>query len=239
MDHGWSMQQRTQLPQSSLPADIPLDQRVAAVRRRIHDAAARAKRDPQSITLLAVSKTVSIARIREAAACGIHHAGENRLQDAIIKMDALRDLDLTWHFIGRIQTNKAKKIAEAFHSIHSVDRLEVVEKLGRAAMRPIAAFIEVKLHHEPEKSGALPAELPELIAAIREQRQLNLRGLMAVPPFLNNLEDVRPYFRQLRELSEKYGLPELSMGMTHDFEVAIEEGATIVRVGTGLFGPRQ
>ena len=206
--------------------------------QRIHDAAIRSNRDPQSIKMIAVSKTVPADRVREAIACGARDLGESRMQDAQSKLDSLSGLGLTWHFIGHIQTNKAKKIAENFDWIHSVDRIELAEKLGRTATKPISILIEMKLHDEPSKSGASISELPSLVAAIRGHTQLNLRGLMAVPPFLDNPEDVRPYFKQLRALAVQYELPELSMGMTHDFEVAIEEGATMVRIGTALFGTR-
>jgi uncharacterized pyridoxal phosphate-containing UPF0001 family protein len=192
------------------------------IQQQIQAAALRADRDPQSVTLIAVTKTVPSDRIREAAACGVRHAGENRLQDALSKIDDLKDLQLHWHFIGHIQTNKAKKVAELFDCIQSVDRVDVAEKLGMSAMKPIPVLIEVKLRD-----------------AIRAHAKLDLRGLMAVPPFCDNPEDVRPYFRRLRELAHQYQLKELSMGMTHDFEVAIEEGATMVRIGRGLFGERQ
>jgi pyridoxal phosphate enzyme (YggS family) len=211
---------------------------LRSIQQRIHDAAVRAKRDPQSITLVAVTKTVPVDRIREAADSGVKNIGENRLQDAISKMDKLKDFRLTWHFIGHIQTNKAKKVAEKFDWIHSVGRTDVADKLGLAAPKPLSILIEVKLHEEPNKSGAAIADIPAVIDAIRRHDKLKLKGLMAVPPFLENPEDVRPYFRKLRELAAQYELAELSMGMTHDFEVAIEEGATMVRIGTGLFGKR-
>ncbi|HET9129832.1 MAG TPA: YggS family pyridoxal phosphate-dependent enzyme, partial [Terriglobia bacterium] len=190
-------------------------------------------------TLIAVTKTVPVDRIRIAAESGIRHTGENRLQEALPKIEDLRDLGLIWHFIGRIQTNKAKKIAENFAWIHSIDRTDVADKLGTSASKPISVLVEVKLHEEPNKSGAAVADIPAVINAIRRHDNLKLKGLMAVPPFLDNPEEVRPYFRKLRELGEQYQLPELSMGMTNDFEVAIEEGATMVRIGTGLFGKRQ
>jgi hypothetical protein len=209
------------------------------IQQQIHNAALRANRDPQSVKLIAVTKTVSADRVRQAAACGIRHVGENRLQDALSKMDSLVELNLDWHFIGHIQTNKAKKVAELFDCVQSVDRIDVAEKLGLSAQKPLPVLIEVKLHDEPRKSGASVSELPQLIEAIRVHARLDLRGLMAVPPFYENAEDVRPYFRQLCRLAQQYELKELSMGMTHDFEVAIEEGATMVRIGRGLFGERQ
>jgi len=212
---------------------------LQSIQQRIHDAAIRSNRNPQSITLIAVTKTVPVDRIREAAAAGVRHVGESRLQDGIPKVEELKTLGLTWHFIGHIQTNKAKKVADAFDWIHSVDRMELVDKLGRSATKPLSILIEVKLHDEPGKSGADASQLRTLIDAIRSYDNLQLQGLMAVPPFLENPEEVRPYFRTLRELAAQFELPHLSMGMTHDFEVAVEEGATMVRIGTGLFGKRQ
>jgi len=211
---------------------------IKDIQHRIHEAAVRTKRDPQSITLIAVTKTVSVDRIREAVQCGVKDIAENKLQEAITKMDSLKAPGLVWHFIGHIQTNKAKKVAECFDWIHSVDRMDVADKLGRSATKPLSILIEVKLHEEPNKSGAAVSDLPGVIEAIRHYDKLKLKGLMAVPPFLDNPEEVRPYFRKLRELAAQYELPDLSMGMTHDFEVAIEEGATMVRIGTGLFGKR-
>ena len=212
---------------------------MQSIQQRIHNAALRSGRDPQSITLVAVTKTVPVERIRPAVESGIQNLGESRLQDALPKIDELKGLGLTWHFIGHIQANKAKKIAENFDWIHSVDRTDIAEKLSRSAVKPLSILIEVKLHEEPNKSGAAMDDLPGLVASIRSYENLNLRGLMAVPPFLENAEDVRPYFKQLREAALRYGLSELSMGMSHDFEVAIEEGATMVRIGTALFGKRQ
>jgi pyridoxal phosphate enzyme (YggS family) len=208
---------------------------------RIHNTAARVGRDPASIRLVAVTKTVPPENIREAAECGIREAGENRLQEALPKIQTLSDLDLTWHFIGHLQTNKAKKVVEFFQWVQCVDRNELANKLNDAVTGPLPVLpilIEVKLHDEPSKSGADEASLPALIEQCSQYRGLQLRGLMAIPPFFEKAEQVRPYFRKLRELAEKFALPELSMGMSHDFEVAIEEGATMVRVGTSLFGER-
>ena len=206
---------------------------------RIHQAAARSGREASGIKLIAVTKTVSPDHIREAAACGIRDVGENRLQEALPKREALRDLGLTWHFIGHLQTNKAKKVVENFDWVQCVDRIELAVKLNQsAAAARLPVMIELKLHDEPNKSGVEPADLQALIAQIRQCERLDLRGLMAIPPFFENPEDARPYFRRLRELAKQYQLPELSMGMSHDFELAIEEGATMVRIGTALFGER-
>jgi pyridoxal phosphate enzyme (YggS family) len=207
---------------------------------RIRSAAARAGRAADSVQLIAVTKTVPPDRIREAAACGVKHIGENRVQEALPKREELASLGLTWHFIGHIQTNKAKKIVENFDWVHSVDRLGAGEALARHVTNraPLPILIEVKLEDEPNKSGTPETDLPGLVTALRRLETLQLRGLMAIPPPVDNPEGARPYFRRLRKLAADFELPELSMGMTHDFEIAVEEGATMVRVGTGLFGAR-
>lgn len=204
----------------------------------IHSAALRSGRDPLAVRLIAVTKTVSPEHIREAAACGIREVGENRLQEALPKREALRDLALTWHFIGHLQTNKAKKVVENFDWVQCVDRVELAAKLNQTAPKPLPVLIEVKVHDEPNKSGVDPGSLPALIEQLTHYDHLQLRGLMAIPPFSENPEDARPYFRRLRVLAQQFRLPELSMGMSHDFEIAIEEGATMVRIGTALFGER-
>ena len=206
---------------------------------RIHSAAAKGGRDPSSVQLIAVTKKVSVDKIREAVAAGISHIGENRLQEALPKREALADLSLTWHFIGHLQTNKAKKAVEEFDWIQCVDRPELAEKLNLSATKALRVLIEVKLHDEPAKSGIAEPQLAGFIEQFSRWERLELRGLMAIPPLFENPQDVRPYFRRLRGLAEEHGLRELSMGMSNDFEVAIEEGATMVRVGTALFGERK
>jgi pyridoxal phosphate enzyme (YggS family) len=213
--------------------------RYQSVLQRIEQAARRGGRDPASIRLIAVTKTVPPDRIREAVDAGIRDLGENRLQEAQPKIEALADLHVTWHFIGRLQTNKAKKVAEVFDWVQSIDRLELVEKLDQQAPEKMPVLVEVKLHAEDTKSGAEESVLTELVSRLRRSARLDLRGLMAIPPFVEDVESVRPYFRKLRELAQRYQLTELSMGMSHDFDVAIEEGATMVRVGTALFGDRE
>jgi pyridoxal phosphate enzyme (YggS family) len=205
---------------------------------KIHNAAARSGRDPASIRLIAVTKTVPPERIREAVECGIRDIGENRLQEALLKIEALADLNVTWHFIGRLQTNKAKKVVEHFGWVQCVDRTDLAQKLNQTAAKPLPVLLEVKLHEEPNKSGVVEPELPALISSFKNYEKLQLRGLMAIPPYFDNPEDARPFFAKLRDLAGRFGLAELSMGMSHDFEVAIEEGATMVRVGTALFGER-
>jgi pyridoxal phosphate enzyme (YggS family) len=206
---------------------------------RIHEAERRSGRQAASVRLIAVTKTVSVDRIRQAIEAGIENIGENRLQEALPKREALHDSPLTWHFIGHLQTNKAKKVIEHFDWIQSVDRNELAQRLDQNAERGVPALIEVKLHEEPRKSGAAESALAELVEQCRDYERLQLRGFMAIPPFFENPEDARPYFRKLRQLAEQFGLAELSMGMSHDFEVAIEEGATMVRIGSALFGERQ
>jgi PLP dependent protein len=206
---------------------------------RIREAAARGGRDPSTIRLIAVTKTVSPELIRQAVECGIRDIGENRLQEALPKVEALGELGLTWHFIGHLQTNKAKRVVEHFAWVQCVDRQELAQKLNQAASKPIPVLIEVKLHEELNKSGVDESRLSALVEAFREYQRLQLRGLMTIPPFFENPEDVRPYFRRLHDLAERFALPELSMGMSHDFEVAVEEGATMVRIGSALFGERQ
>jgi pyridoxal phosphate enzyme (YggS family) len=206
---------------------------------RIQKAAAKSGRDPASIQLIAVTKAVPPENIRQAAECGVTHVGENRLQEALAKREALHDLSLTWHFIGHLQTNKAKKVVENFDWVQCVDRTELAAKLNQAAEKPLPVLIEVKLHEEPNKSGVDAAGLPDLVEQFGAYDRLQLRGLMAIPPLFEKSEDARPYFRRLCELGRRFRLPELSMGMSHDFEVAIEEGATMVRIGSALFGERQ
>jgi len=188
---------------------------------------------------MAVTKTVDPDRIREAVESGINDIGENRLQEALPKQDALKDLSLRWHFIGRLQTNKAKKVVETFHCIQSVDRLELALKLNQHATGRLPVFVEVELGNEETKSGVPQDKLPELMEQLKQCDHLEVRGLMAIPPFFDDPEKSRPFFARLRALGDQYALRELSMGMSHDFEVAIEEGATMVRVGTALFGARR
>lgn len=212
---------------------------VRRILERIQGAAKRAGRSPDSVRLLAVTKTVSPDHIREAIACGVTDIAENRLQEALPKRQALASEILSWHFIGRLQTNKAKKVVENFDCVHSVDRVELAEALARqVSQSPLPVLIEVKLWEEQNKSGLSEAALPALVSSVRALQNLQLRGLMAIPPPVDDPEQARPFFRRLRLLAEDLGLSELSMGMTHDFEVAIEEGATMVRIGTGLFGSR-
>ncbi len=262
------------------------------IRERIAAAAARAGRREEEITLVAVSKTFPASVIREAYAAGIRHFGENRVQEWEGKQPECADLtDATWHLVGHLQSNKARRAAALFHSIDSVDSLTLAEKISQILQEsaalpqrgsdeprrpasllrnlenttedlfagarvgvfarsvpedqpPLEVLIEVRLADEEAKSGVTESALPVLAEAIQSLPRIDFRGLMAIPPFTENPEDARPYFRRMRELRDSLEtrlgmrLPELSMGMSHDFEVAIEEGATQIRIGTALFGAR-
>jgi pyridoxal phosphate enzyme (YggS family) len=215
-----------------------LAQRLAGVRERIARAALGVRRDPSGILLLAVTKVFPAAIILDAYALGLRDFGENYVQEFEGKAPELGGLDgARFHLIGRLQSNKSKKASELFQVIQTVDSAKLARRLNEAGCK-LDVMLEVKLSEEQAKSGAAPAELPELIAGVRSCPNLQLLGLMTMPPWTEDAEASRPYFRRLRELAERHRLPELSMGMSHDFEVAIEEGATCVRVGTALFGKR-
>jgi pyridoxal phosphate enzyme (YggS family) len=223
--------------------------RLTGIRERIDAAARAAGRDPASVRLLAVSKTFPIQAVRDAFAAGQRDFGENRVQEALQKISVSADLNIRWHLIGHLQTNKARKAAPAFAMIQSVDRVELLQKLDQAATEAGCApelLIQVDLAREATKSGAVPAEVPRLFEAAAACRAARVVGLMTLPPIPAVPEDARPWFRQLRELRDEWrdsGVPasmlrELSMGMSGDFEVAVQEGATLVRVGTAIFGSR-
>ena len=214
-------------------------ERLPEVRDRIERAAVRAGRDPASITLIAVTKVFPQDVIREAYEAGLREFGENYVQEFESKWPGVSDLaGAHFHLIGHLQSNKAARAAELFHVIQTVDSAKLARRLNEAA-RPLDIMLEVKLSAEQAKSGADPAELPGLIDAVRSTKNLRLLGLMTMPPWSDDIEASRPYFRRLRELAAQLELPHLSMGMSHDFEVAIEEGATFIRVGTALFGKRK
>ncbi len=226
---------------------------IAAVQSRIAAAAKRVRRSPEQIALMAVTKTQPPERIREAYAAGQRLFGENRVQEFAAKTEALSDLhDAEWHLIGHLQTNKGAKAAELFGAIDSLDSLKLAEKLNTGAghaHHKLAVLIEINVGGEKAKSGVAPnsAELEQLLAAAPRLLNLGFRGLMTVPPFTQDPKDARPYFRKLCELRDTIAgrnlpavaMDQLSMGMSHDFEVAVEEGSTCVRVGTAIFGVRQ
>ena len=226
-----------------------ISDRLAAIRGRIDAAARSAGRDPSSVRLVAVSKTHPIDAIREAFQAGQREFGENRVQEALQKISASADLPIRWHLIGHLQTNKARKAGPAFAVIQSVDSVELLEKLDGAAAdagKSPELLIQVDLAGEATKFGAPPSEVPRLFEAAAACRAATVVGLMTLPPLATSPEDARPWFRRLRALRDEWqasGVPasmlrELSMGMSGDFEVAIQEGATIVRVGTAIFGSR-
>ncbi len=223
--------------------------RVRVVLDEIRRAAVRAGRVPDQVRLVAASKTVPVERLREAVDAGIRHLGENRLQEALPKIETLDREGVLWHFIGTLQRRKVKSVVGRFETIHSVDSLALAEEINRQAREAglrQRVLLEVNLGGESSKGGFAPTELAAALPALSELSGLDIRGLMAIPPPTPTAEDARPYFRQLRELAQaltaqgcrNINMQELSMGMSHDFPVAIEEGATYVRVGTAIFGAR-
>jgi len=226
-----------------------LQERLAAIRERIVAGAKRSGRTADEITLIAVSKTHSAAAIRAAFDLGVRHFGENRVQEWEGKRTVLADVPADWHLVGHLQSNKAAKAARFFHSVDSLDDFALAQRLDRARAeigesRKLRVLIEVRIAPEEAKSGVARDLLIPFAEQLPALSGLDLQGLMCIPPFLDEPERVRPYFSELRELKENLGrrlgkrLPVLSMGMSHDFEVAIEEGATEVRIGTALFGTR-
>jgi pyridoxal phosphate enzyme (YggS family) len=225
---------------------------IVRVREQIAAAARRAVRNPEEITLMGVSKTFPVERIREAYAAGLRVFGENRVQEFAAKADALQDLrDTEWHLIGHLQTNKAAKATELFDTVDSVDSVRMAEKLNACAEsvgKTLSVLIEINVGGEQAKSGVAQNsdELEKILRGAPRWGNLKIHGLMTVPPYTEDPEGSRPYFRQLRQIRDSIAarnLPQismaaLSMGMSHDFEVAIEEGATCVRVGTAIFGER-
>jgi PLP dependent protein len=223
--------------------------RLADVRARIGRAADRAGRDPASIQLIAVSKTFDADHVRIAAGAGQIDFGENKVQEALLKMDRTSDLPIRWHLIGHLQSNKAKKAGARFHAVHSVDDAGLLRKLDEAAAaagRTIDLLVQVDLAGEATKFGADEDGLMPIFDAARSARSSRIIGLMLLPPAVAEPDAARPYFRELKALRERLlargvddaMVHDLSMGMSHDFEAAVEEGATIVRVGTAIFGSR-
>jgi pyridoxal phosphate enzyme (YggS family) len=219
---------------------------------RIQDRIAKSLQNsarPTEVTLIAVSKTHSAESIREAYEAGLRHFGENRVQEWEGKRPQLEDLPATWHLVGHLQSNKSARAAKAFHSVDSVDDFALAKRLDQARTElnikeKLRILIEVRVENEATKTGAELQTVPQLLEKLTQLKNLEVAGLMCIPPFLDDPEKVRPYFQRLRkfrnDLSTSYGLPlpVLSMGMSHDFEVAIQEGATEVRIGTAIFGTR-
>jgi pyridoxal phosphate enzyme (YggS family) len=224
--------------------------RVAAVRERITRAAARGGRPSEDVTLVAVSKTFPATVVREAFEAGLVHFGENKVQEAEGKVEALQDLaslGLRWHLVGHLQSNKARRAVALFDLIHSLDGISLGRRVNEAGVdrgRPIRVLVQVDLAGEATKSGVPESDLMTVLEGVQGLSSLRLEGLMVLPPYDEDPEKSRPYFRRLRELRDKaiaaglLGGNQLSMGMSHDLEVAVEEGATLVRVGTAIFGER-
>lgn len=232
-----------------MPPESTIAARLDEIRGRIAAAALAVGRNPSSIRLIAVSKTFPIEAIREAYAAGQRDFGENRIQEAQQKIAAGADLAIRWHLLGHLQTNKIRKAAPAFSTIHSLDSVELLQKIDAASADAGCTpelLIQVDLAGEATKFGAAPAEVPRLFDAAAACRAARVVGLMTLPPIPETPEDARPWFRRLRQLRDQWlaaGIPpsmlaELSIGMSGDFEVAIEEGSTMVRVGTAIFGRR-
>ena len=219
---------------------------LESVQATIRAAASRAGREPEEIKLVAVSKTHPASTIADAISAGVSAFGENKLQEAEGKIVAIGRQNAEWHLIGHLQSNKARKAVQLFDVIHSVDSVDLATRLERICIEQkreaLSVFVQVDLAGEETKSGSPESELPKLVTYLRSCERLKFDGLMLLPPFFENADDVRPFFKRLRAIRDDLfppGRGELSMGMSHDFEIAIEEGATIVRVGTAIFGERK
>jgi len=228
---------------------MDLASNLTRIRERIAAACSRANRDPSSVTMLAVTKTQPTEIVGEAARLGLTLFGENKVQEALQKIAQTADLPMTWHLIGHLQSNKARKAGEAFNVIHSIDGAPLIAKLDEAATaagRTVQLIVQIDLAGEATKHGAREDELQHIFDAARTARAARVTGLMTLPPATDDPEGARPYFRKLRSLRDGLlsrgvdasMLTDLSMGMSHDFEVAIEEGSTLVRVGSAIFGER-
>jgi len=220
---------------------LTLKDTYSSLEERIIFACRKANRQREEVTLIAVTKTHPSEKIQAAYNLGIRDFGENKVQELLKKREALPQ-DIRWHLIGHLQSNKAKYIAPFIHCVHSIDSIEIARELSKRAVqhsRTVDVLLEINVAGETTKEGIALSEAESLLHLIFEEAtSLNVKGLMTVAPFVEDPEDVRPYFRELRKLRDKLGLEELSMGMTNDFEVAIEEGSTIIRIGSAFFGER-
>ena len=220
--------------------ELDISANIEAVKERIARACQRAGRSPREVTLIAVTKTVEPAEIEAAFKLGITNFGESRVQEASVKIEQLDGLEPapTWHMVGHLQTNKVRAAVEIFDIVHSVDSVRLAEMLSRQTQKPLPVLLEVNVAGESGKYGFPIAEVAPVLEAICRLPRLEIKGLMTVAPLAADAEQVRPVFRKLRSLRDSFGLEHLSMGMTDDFEVAIEEGATMVRIGRAIFGGR-
>ena len=223
------------LKESKMPS--PIQENLARARHEIDFACAKSGRLPQSVELLAATKAQPVEKIQEAISCGVKACGENYLQEAEKKISEIGQ-SVQWHFIGHLQSNKAKKAVELFDCIQSVDSIKLAKKIDSAASKPFPVFIEVNIAQEKSKFGVSPANIPALFSEISKLSNLEVRGLFCMAPFLEPAQ-VRPHFKKMKSLAAQLGLSELSMGMSNDFPVAVEEGSTTVRLGTALFGKRE
>jgi PLP dependent protein len=226
-----------------------IKENLATIMNKIEQAALRADRNPKDIRLVAVSKKMPVDYVEKAMEAGQTIFGENYLQDAQKKIEKIGP-GPEWHFIGHIQSNKAKNVASLFDMVHTVDRLKLAKALdshARSIGKNLSVLVQINVGQEKQKAGVQPDEAEKLLKTLQQLKSLHVKGLMTMPPYKEKVEEVRPYFRALREMAEEYTRKEyfyqkekveLSMGMSHDFEVAIEEGATLIRVGTAIFGPR-
>ena len=224
---------------------------IQSIREKIAGAAAECGRSAEDITLLAITKTFAIEAISQAADADVRRFGENRIQEAEGKILHFREhLDLEWHLVGHLQTNKARRAAELFDVVHSIDSIRIAAKLNQACLeigKKLSVLLQVDLGNEETKFGVAPVQVREIVEALSQLQGLRLDGLMTIPPFFEDQDEARPFFARLRKIKEGLeseqsgclGQQHLSMGMSHDFEAAIREGATIVRIGTAIFGPRR
>jgi PLP dependent protein len=210
------------------------------VQERVRAACQRAGRSPDEVTLIGITKGFAVAAVVAAHAAGLSDMGENRVQEAAAKIEAAATQGIRprWHLVGHLQSNKVKTALGLFDIIHSVDSLHLAEAISRQARAPVPVLLEVNVAGEESKFGFNPNDVPDALARARALPNVDVQGLMTVAPLAENAEDVRPVFRRLRELGESLGLHHLSMGMSDDFEVAVEEGSTLVRIGRAIFGPR-
>jgi pyridoxal phosphate enzyme (YggS family) len=219
---------------------MTIEQNIRELQQRIARACQRAGRSPDEVTLVAVTKTVDISAVEAAFNAGIRHFGESRVQEAKPKIEQLQKLKpgSTWHMVGHLQTNKAKTAADIFDIIHSIDSLRLAEALNNCSPKRLPILIQVNVSAEETKSGFQLSEVNEAVRQIGKLANLDIQGLMTIAPWVDDAEEVRPVFHQMRQLRDSLGLRHLSMGMSDDFEVAIEEGATLVRIGRAIFGER-
>lgn len=227
-------------PGYPLVVKMTIEENLDRIQKRIKTACEKAGRSPDEVTLVAVSKTVESDVIEAAFNAGLRHFGESRVQEAASKIEQLRRFkpDIVWHMVGHLQTNKAKTAASIFDIIHSVDSLKLAEALNDSSRKKLGVLIQVNVADEATKSGFALTDINEAVKQISRLPNLEIEGLMTIAPLVSDTEEVRPVFRQLRQLRDALGLRHLSMGMTDDFEVAIEEGATLVRIGRAIFGER-